>query len=210
MMKMTGISVALLTAVAAAAMMGSTPAQAESGKWMFRVGAHNVDPKSDNGSLAGGALDVSVDSAIGPTFNIDYFVTPNIAIDVLAALPFEHDINLNGAKAGSTKHLPPTVSVQFHFNPEGSIDPYAAVGINYTAFWEDKLDNSAASFELDDSWGLAAQAGVDFALTSNHKWVLGVDVRYISIETDAKVGGADVGTVEIDPLAYGLNIGYRY
>jgi outer membrane protein len=206
-MKPTGIALAALAAVAA---LGSATASAADSPLMFRVGVHNVDPKSDNGSLLGGAADVTVDSQIGPTINIDYYLTPNLAIDVLGALPFKHDINLNGSKAGSTKHLPPTVSLQYHFMPTAAIDPYVSVGVNYTMFWEDKLDNNGPALELDNSWGLAGQVGVDFALSTDRKWVLGVDLRYIDIDTDVKVGGADAGTVNIDPLAYGINVGYRY
>lgn len=207
-MKPTGFA---LAALAAASVLGAAPAFAADSPLMVRVGVHNVDPKSDNGSLAGGALDVEVDSQVGPTFNINWYFTPNLALDVLAALPFKHDISVNnGALTGSTKHLPPTVSLQYHFMPSGSIDPYLGLGVNYTMFWEDKIDNGGPGLELDNSFGLAAQVGVDFALDAARKWVVGVDARYIDIDADATVGGADVGTVEIDPLAYGVNLGYRF
>lgn len=201
---------ALAAALTAVSALGAAQAYAAERPLMIRVGMHNVDPKSDNGSLAGGALDVQVDSQVGPTVNINYAFTPNLVLDVLGALPFKHDIALNGSKAGSTKHLPPTVSLQYHFAPGAKIDPYVAAGLNYTMFWEDKLDNSNASFELKNSWGLAGQVGVDFALDNARTWVLGVDLRYIDIDSDAYVNGDKVGTVNIDPLAYGVNLGYRF
>ncbi len=201
-MKLTGIALAALTAASA---LGAAPAFAADGPLMVRVGVHNVDPKSDNGNLG-----VDVDSKVGLTFNVDWYLTPNLAIDVLAALPFEHDITAGGSKIGSTKHLPPTVSLQYHFLPGARINPYVGAGINYTMFFEDKLDNSSSSFELDNSFGLAAQAGVDFALDPARRWVVGVDLRYIDIDTDAKINGSKAGTVEIDPLVYGVNVGYRF
>ncbi len=199
----------LAVTLAAASLFAGAQAFAGESPLMIRVGAHNVDPKSDNGSLAGGALDVEVDSQIGLTLNIDYYLTPNLAVDVLGALPFKHDISLNGAKAGSTVHLPPTVSLQYHFMPNGKIDPYVGAGINYTMFWESKLDNGTP-LDLDNSWGLAGQVGVDFALDQARNWVIGVDLRYIDIDTDASSNGTDLGTVNIDPIVYGANLGYRF
>lgn len=199
----------LASALALGAALGASTTAAGDG-WMIRAGVHNVDPKSDNGSLLGGAADVTVDSSIGPTVNIDYYLTPNLAVDILGALPFKHDISLNGAKAGSTQQLPPTVSLQYHFMPGAPIDPYVAAGLNYTLFWEDKLDGEGApGLELDPSFGLAAQIGADIKLDKAGKWVAGVDLRYIDIDSDATVGGSAAGTVNIDPLAYGVNIGYR-
>ncbi len=177
---------------------------------IVRIGGHNVDPKSDNGSLAADTLQVEVDDALGLTLNFSYFLAPNVAIDVLGAVPFEHDISINGSKAGSTVHLPPTVSLQYHFAPKTSIDPFIGVGVNYTLFWEDKLDDPNTGLELDDSFGFAARIGADWSLGPEGRWVLTADLRYMDIDTDVSVNGADVGTVEIDPLAYGLALGYRY
>ena len=51
--------------------------------------------------------------AISATIGFTYMMTDVWAIEVLAAYPFKHDIELlDGTKVGSTKHLPPTVSVQ--------------------------------------------------------------------------------------------------
>lgn len=184
----------------------SLSAAANAGPWTVRAGIHNVDPKSDSG-LAVGGEDLSVDSAAQLSLNLDYAFTPNLVLDVLGAIPFKHDIELDGDKIASTKHLPPTVTLQYHFLPGTGIDPYVGAGFNYTFFFDEKIDGDA-DLNLDDSFGLAAQIGVDFVLVRN--WVLGVDVRYIDIDTDASLDGAKLGTVEIDPLVYGVNLGYRF
>ena len=62
-------------------------------------------------------------------------------LELLAATPFKHDITLNDApvKVGSTKHLPPTLSVQWY--PRGGNNgwqPYVGVGLNYTTFFDTK------------------------------------------------------------------------
>jgi|CXWL01.1.fsa_nt_gi outer membrane protein len=193
------------------ALFAGTALQAqEKGTWLLKLGAHNVDPKSDNGSLAGGALDVTVASNARPSVMLEYFVGNNIGIEVLAAWPFRHDIELNGVPAGTVDHLPPTLSVQYHFNPEGKVSPFLGAGINYTLFFSEEPAGpiAGADLELDSSFGLAAHAGLDFRL--NDKWSLGVDARWIDIDTDVSVNGANVGTVEIDPLAYGAYAQIRF
>ena len=127
-------------------------------------------------------------------------------MEVLAAAPFNHDIEVAGSDVAETKHLPPTVSAQYHFIPNGKVRPYVGLGVNYTLFFEEDIDG--ADLELDASVGLAAQVGIDFDIGEN--MFLNVDVRYIDIETDAEVGGVDIGTVEIDPIVAGVHVGWRF
>ncbi len=145
-----------------------------------------------------------------PTVSLEYFLTPNWGLEVLAALPFEHEVRLNGARAAEVKHLPPTVSVQYHFAPGAKVSPFVGVGLNYTRFFSIKEKGPLAGTNLDlsDSWGAAVHAGIDVAI--NERWSFMADLRWISIETDAKVNGAKVGTVKIDPWVYGVALGYRF
>lgn len=182
----------------------------EAGDWLFRTGAHIVDPKSDNGSLAGGTLAVDVDSSIRPTLMVEHMITANLGVELIVAAPFKHDISLNGVHAGSTRHLPPTLSLQYHFNPQGTVRPFIGAGINYTWFDGEKSTGPIAgtNLKLGNSWGLAAHAGIDVIINTN--WFWGVDVRWFDIDSDVQVNGAGVGTVNIDPLAYGAFVGYRF
>lgn len=188
------------------ALLAVPPVQAkEQGDWVIRFGGSYVEPKSNNSEL------VSVDGQMGVTFNFSYFMTRNLAVEVLAALPYEHDINLvNGPRVASTKHLPPTVSLQYHFLPDARVQPYVGLGLNYTMFFsEDTVGPLAGSkLVLDDSWGWAGEVGVDFPL--NEKWLLNFSARYIDIDTDAKLDGANLGTVNIDPWVYGAHLGIRF
>jgi outer membrane protein len=178
--------------------------------WELKVGAHVVDPKSDNGSLAAHAFRTDVGEAASPTISLEYFATRNLGIEILAALPFEHDVKLNGAKAATVKQLPPTLSVQWHFLPDQRFDPFVGVGLNFTRFFsiDEKGALAGTRLELDDSWGIAAHAGVEYAIDA--RWSLTVDARWIKLSTDAKLDGAKIGSVEIDPLVYGFAIGYRF
>ncbi len=185
-------------------------AQAGEGDWRFTVGAHNVNPKSDNGSLAGGALDVEVGSNWRPTITAEYFLNDNLGIEVLAALPFKHEVKLNGADAGEVTHLPPTVSLQYHFSPDAKISPYFGAGLNFTWIYSEDSAGPIAGTELKlkNSWGLAAHAGVDFKMEND--WFFGVDARWMDIDSDVSVNLAQVGTVNIDPIVYGFYFGKRF
>ena len=195
------LSVAVLTVIA-------LPAQAyEKGDWLIRVGAGMVDPKSDNSPIA------SVDSGTSLIVNGTYFFTPNIGFEILAAWPFSHDIELvaDGTKVGETKHLPPTFSLQYHFDTNMNFRPYAGIGLNYTTFFDEETTGALAgtSLSLDDSFGLAAQLGADFDVSDN--LFLNIDVRWINIESEASIPEVPLNfDVEIDPMVYSIAVGWKF
>lgn len=166
---------------------------------------HQVNPKSDNGTIAAGTLPLEIDSDVKPTVTFEYFLRDNLGLEVLAALPFKHDISVKGVgKVGETKHLPPTVSLQYHFNSKGKVSPLLGVGVNYTTFFSEETTGAleGAKLKLDDSWGLAAHAGLDFKVSERS--AVRVDVRWADIDTKVEVEGAKLGTANIDPLVYGV------
>ena len=64
---------------------------------------------------------------------------------------------------------------------------------------------------LDDSVGLAFEAGVDFAI--NDKWLFNAAVWLINIDTDASIqtsAGLVEVDVEIDPVVIMAGIGYQF
>jgi outer membrane protein len=132
-------------------------------------------------------------------------------LELLAAVPFKHDIDLlDGTNVGSTKHLPPTLSLQYHFMPTEQFQPYVGVGINFTSFFDEKTTGvlEGVNLDLGDSWGLAGQIGFDVLF--NDDWFFNLDVRYIDIDTKARLDGVSIGKVEIDPWVVGGHIGYRF
>lgn len=197
----------LLPLLAASLAAVATPAFAQSaGDWTLGLGLHQVDPKSDNGALAGGTLPLGIDSDAKPSITFEYFVRDNLGIEVLGALPFQHDIAVKGVgKVGDTKHLPPTITLQYHFNSAGKVSPLLGVGVNYTTFFSEGTTGALAGskLKLDDSFGLAAHAGLDFKVSD--KASVRVDVRWADIDTEVKVDGVKLGTANIDPLVYGAS-----
>ncbi|GMR08955.1 MAG: outer membrane beta-barrel protein [Gammaproteobacteria bacterium] len=205
----------------------------EGGDWMVRFGATMIDPNSGSDNaflgatrLAGTDAEVDSDTQLGIT--IEYMLTSNWGIELLLATPFEHDIEPNAALAavtgnskaiGETDQLPPTLSLNYHFQPTAGWRPYVGVGINYTVFFNEdtsgglKTNLGYTSLDLDDSWGLALQAGVDIDLSAN--WFGNLNVRYIDIDTDAtakRAGAANltIDNVEIDPWIYSIGIGTTF
>ena len=197
----------LLPLIAASLAAVAAPAMAQSaGDWTLGVGVHQVAPKSDNGALAGGTLPLDIDSDAKPSVTFEYFVRDNLGIEVLGALPFKHDIAVKGVgKVGDTKHLPPTITLQYHFNSAGKVSPLLGVGVNYTTFFSEGTTGALAGtkLKLDDSFGLAAHAGLDFKVSE--KASVRVDVRWADIDTEVRVDGAKLGAANIDPLVYGAS-----
>ncbi len=202
----------IASALAIAVCVCTLPALAQSkGDWTLGAGVHQVNPKSGNGRLAGGTLPLDIDSDVKPTITFEYFLRDNLGLEVLAALPFKHDIAIDGlGTVGTTKHLPPTVTLQYHFNGAGKVSPFLGAGLNYTTFFSEDTAGALAGSELklDDSWGLAAHAGVDFAV--GERGAIRVDVRWIDIDSDVELDGAKLGTANIDPLVYGVAYVWKF
>jgi outer membrane protein len=195
--------------ILALALIAALAQPALAGDWTVKLGAHAINPKSDNGTLAG-TLPIEIDTNVRPSIMIEYLWTPNWGIEVLAAVPFEHEVSTGGTKIAEITHLPPTFSLQYHFNPGGQVSPYLGAGFNYTFIYDEEARGPIAGsrLKLDDSFGLAAHAGIDFRM--NDRWSLGVDVRWIDIDSDVKLDGVDIGEVNVDPFAYGAYAMYRF
>ncbi len=185
----------------------ASPAHADD-NWLVHVGAHMVDPASKNGTLAG--MKANIGSDIKPTVSLEYMFTPHWSVDILAALPFQHDVRLNGVKAATTKQLPPTIGVNYHLMPDAKVSPFVGAGINYTRFFATKGTGplQGTVVKIDNSWGAAAHAGLDVKLAPN--WLLTADMRWINIDGHVHVNGTDVGRAKVNPLVYGFSFGYRF
>ncbi len=103
--------------------------------------------------------------------------------------------------------------MNYHFNGQagvGSISPFVGAGVNFT--WITDVETKGAlagtDLDLDNSWGLALNAGVDYRVTERGS--LRLNVRYIDIDADATLDGADIGTVEIDPWVFNAAYVHRF
>ena len=200
-----------LVLAAATALTMTTAFAVPAGTWSVAAGAHYVDPKSDNGNVTIGSTNysVDVDGDVRPTISGEYFIANNVGVELLAAIPFHHDITLTDVNTGAkldatTQHLPPTLSLQYHFdgyNMPMNVKPFIGVGVNYTTFFKEKV-STGGDLKLDDSVGVAGHIGLDipFAPTESFR----IDARYMDIKTDAKLNGVDAGEIDISPWVYGV------
>lgn len=206
------IRIPLAAALCAASLIGA-PAQAhEAGDWLLKVGATQVRPKSGNGTVLDGSVKLDVGNNVRPSVSVTYMATRNIGVELLGAWPFQHDIDGSGGlgKIGTTKHLPPTLSLQWHFLPDSQVQPYVGIGVNYTHFFDTKARGplGGSDLKLGNSWGLAGQVGMDIKL--NDRWFLNADLRYIDISSKVKLNGQRIGTARIDPWVATVGVGYRF
>ncbi|MBL3562277.1 OmpW/AlkL family protein [Rhodovulum sulfidophilum] len=196
----------LAIALTATALAGSAADAQSKGDWTFGLGLGYVSPKSDNGTLAGAESHVGDNAR--PTLTFEYFFADNWGVEVLGALPFKHNINIDGVGKADTLQLPPVVSLQYHFVNSSTVTPFLGAGLNYTTFW-DTDDSVSGDIKLEDSWGLALHAGLDYALTDHS--AIRTDVRWIDIDTKVKSDSlGDLGTAHIDPWVFGISYIWKF
>ena len=195
----------LCAAVAVTGLMTSNAfAQAAEGPWMVRVRAVHLDSANKDSS----GLGLSVNNKTIPELDISYFLSPNMAVELILTVPQKHTLSSSalGGPIGTLKHLPPTLLAQYHFTGNSGFKPYVGAGINYTRF---SSVNLPAGVDIDrNSYGAALQVGVDMPLSGN--MYLNFDVKKVYISTDVTVAGADVGSFKVNPLLVGVGLGWRF
>lgn len=185
-----------------AGMLGG-PVHAAQGDWLGRARVININPDASSS-----ALNLDVDSRTTLELDFSYFLTNNVAVELILATK-KHGVTAGGASVGTVKHLPPTLTLQYHFSPQASVRPYVGVGMNYTRFYDVNL--SGGTLDVDNSsWGGALQAGVDIPV--NKTFFLNIDVKKIWIDTDVKVvaTGATAANLKINPVIIGVGIGMKF
>ena len=193
--------VALVFAVAGSVAL-PLAAQAQEGPWLVRVRAVNLD--SANKDTTG--LDLSINNKVIPEVDISYFFTPQIAAELILTYPQKHTLKAGDTEIGTLKHLPPSLTAQYHFTQFGAFKPYVGAGINYTHF---SGVNLPAGVDIDrDSFGPAVQIGFDYEVAKNT--YLNFDVKKVKISTDVSAGGSKIGEFKVDPLLVGIGIGRRF
>lgn len=207
-MKKAVLAVIALTAGMLAG-QASAQAQDNGGNWLVRARAVHIDPadKSDPVGGTGAADRIGVENRTIPEIDIAYFFTPHFAAELVLTWPQKHEVYLDGQGIGTFRHLPPSLMAQYHFMPGKTMSPYLGLGLNWTTFSKNRLLDGQGSLE-HDSFGLAAQAGIDFRLDRN--WSLNVDVKKLQLRSDLLVGGVKAGKVKVDPVLLGIGVGYRF
>ncbi len=234
-MKKSLLVVALLSAFA------PMLAQAEAGDIVVRLRTAYVNPNEKsklgetvNANVAAGAMTASSNLAVGnntiPELDISYYITKNIAAELILAAGTKHSVSVVGDSVspvvvgnqdlGKVNLLPPTLTAQWHFNPDQTIDPYIGAGLNYTHSFDRNLTFASGALTGDeirierDMFGLVAQAGVDINLGSG--WLVNADVKYVDVSTDVKTRAnssaawVKIDKLDINPWIFGVGIGKKF
>lgn len=196
----------------------------EAGDVLFRVRGILVAPNESTSGInpTFPTEHASVNNSVMPEVDFTYMATDNIGFELIAATTKHTASGTSGTtgsigKLASTWVLPPTLTAQYHFNPEGHIRPYVGAGINYTIFIDEKASDELKSavgstkVHMNDSVGWAGQVGVDVDITP--KVFLNLDVKYIDMDTTATLRTTAIGTqslrVHLDPFVFGVGLGFR-
>lgn len=194
----------------------------DAGDWLVRLRALYVSPNDNSSSVSGiPGSSVSVDPDTTVELDFTYFITQKLGVEVILGTS-QHDINGEGSinglgKIAEIRTLPPTVTLQYHFQPDTGIQPYVGLGVNYTRFYDEKATSSLESalgptdIDLSSSWGLSGQLGVDIAFKQD--WFVNFDVKYIRMDATATLNSGGVVRkvdVDINPWFIGVGVGRRY
>jgi outer membrane protein len=229
-----------LLVLALAAAFAPTLAFAEAGDWVVRIRAADVVPDEKSklgavsaanglGAFLGAGSHLTVDSNVIPELDISYYITKNIAAELILAVGTRHDVAIAGNSLGalgnqplgSVNVLPPTLTGQWHFNPDQTIDPYLGAGVNYTHSFDNNLATTAVAPGLpirikQNMFGVVGQAGVDFNLPGG--WLINADVKYVTMKTKVLVeataagapGWTKIDSLKINPWVFGIGIGHKF
>lgn len=200
-------SIAVVFAAALAA-LASTAVQAQAadkGDWVVRGRALHL--QSANKDETG--LGLSVNDKWFPELDIGYFITPNLAVELILTYPQKHTVNSTviGRDIGTFKHLPPTLTFQYHLTAIPGFRPYAGVGLNYTNISDVKILDGAVGLK-HNSYGWAAQVGADIPVGGG--WLVNLDVKKVKIGTNVYLNSVDQGKFNVDPLLVSVGFGKRF
>ena len=193
----------ILTTAVCALLSGA--AFAEQSPWMVRARAVGLDMSNKDST----GLGLNVNNKTIPEIDISYFINKNVAVELILTVPQKQTVNSTalGTDIGTFKHLPPVITLQYHFDNFADFKPYVGAGLNYTQITQVNLLDGGANIN-SHSWGGALQVGIDFPIDKNLSF--NIDFKKLNLKTDVFVGGANKGLLKLDPTLIGVGLGYRY
>ncbi len=201
--------------------MLAIPAAADSGDWIVRLRGIEVDPNDSSEQIGDTGSEVGVNSKFTLEIDVTYMLSRSFGLELIAATT-RHDLYatggaLNGADLGSVKVLPPTLTLQWYIIPEGMLNFYVGLGVNWTYFYSydlsaDLADLGVTDINFGNSFGFSGDVGVNVNFSEH--WMVNADIKYILLSTDADImignDTLDSVHVDIDPWVFGLGVGYRF
>ena len=199
----------------------------EAGDIILRGGVGLIVPNDDSDDLSGvpGAT-VEVDSAVTFAFTAGYMFTQNVSLELLGIWPANHEVEGDGVlpglgitKVGELDIFPPTLSINYYFQPKERFRPHMGVGINYSVYWDTSASQqtkavlgSGADLDIGHSVGWALNIGGDYDI--NDRYFLTANLWYVDIEAEASLKSTALGKldidVDVDPWVALVGVGVRF
>ena len=205
-----------LIAILVAGLMAPALSFAEKGDFVVRARVTHIAPDESSHLVSAVGDRLEVDSNTIPEIDFSYYITKNIAAELILAIGTRHDVNIGGSglnagtRLGSINLLPPTLTAQWHFNPDQTIDPYVGAGVSYIRAMDRNLNLSTTGITVErNMFGPALQAGVDYNL--QNKWLVNFDVKKIWFSTDVHADGlGKIDSLDIDPWVVSFGFGKKF
>jgi outer membrane protein len=176
---------------------------AQESPWLVRARAVKLSMANHDAT----PLDLSVNDKTIPELDVSYFFNKNVAAELILTIPQQQKVSAGASEVGSFVHLPPTLTLQYHFTNFNGFKPYVGAGVNYTKISRENI--GAGQYTLEkSSYGYALQAGVDIPVTKQVSF--NVDVKKLNIQSEVYDNGVSKGTLKLDPVLVGVGLGYRF
>lgn len=204
-----------LAVLALAALAGSAWAQ----ETTVKFGLTRYDTHSKTSGVTGVGIPAGADATTGDANTVvltgEREVLPNLGVELVLGVPPKIKTEASGSVAFlgevlESRNFSPVLFANYHFGEPGATwRPYIGLGVNYTKFTHIK-SNYGWDVSLSDSWGWAAQVGVDWMLDKN--WGLFASYAALKVKTDMVATGATVIQTSIDlrPRAFTVGVSYRF
>lgn len=145
-------------------------------------------------------------TTVRPVSATELFLHDNLAVAILGDWTTEPAVAPAGAMR-ATNNLPPTVSVQYHFDANGPFVPFVGAGLNNPSLLERVVDGAASGAQLDEGWGPALRLGIDVAVSDNEGFR--TDLSWVDMDDDPS--GVDAGTGSaFDTWVLGFSYVFRF
>jgi len=176
--------------------------------------------------------------AVMPTVSLGYYLNKNWSVEAICCVTPHHvqgTGSINGGSVIKTWVFPPTLTLVYHFTNFGAFQPYIGAGVNFTAYWGTRAGNqpfqlatpiptsyapaliatyTATGATITPSWGVAAQAGMDYMI--NKEWGWNLDAKWIMMQPNAHVygtantnAGQVLGAPQYNALSVPLNLAVK-
>jgi len=201
------VLIGALCAVVFAFSMVSTAMAAEDFKrWSVGTQIMYLDTNLDSEGIAS---TLEAEDTMTGGLMVEYFFTPNLSAELVAAIAHADLEVLDGVIDGSTWILPPSLYVKYHPMPQWKISPYVGAGVNWMYFWDETLNLGAADLDLDidNSFGWNAKVGADIKITEN--LYANVDIMYLNNDTELDISGVE-RNADLDIEVWSYNVGLKY